>query len=602
MSRRVLNLIYQPDPLGPSFGRMADPADFMKSEQYAHEHAERVTREYLSKGETATKVGGFGLSLTTGMGLSIASGVAVTPAGLLYDANPEVATVLTLGAAHASLPRIDLVYATLATDAQVLPAFRPYRQIRSQSELAGGVQPYLPVNFNNPTETQNSVTVAVRAGTPASSPTAPAAGAGEVALFRILVPAASSSSSGGNVTDVRPLIRPLHDAWTQIDALLLSPAFANLSEAIDDRLNGVVDAATYLTATYDDPGNVYHLDVDMTALLNALDPRYVNATGDTINGDITHNGKYALTNGGGTDAFTAINASHRIVSAYNQQNVPSAAMTLYQQTGVFNNDAAYGLMVHANGNRALNKTGCISTAIYAETGGGPAAVQKAGHFNGDVLVTGAMSKGSGTFLIDHPLDPLNRDLRHGFVESNCYGLVYWQSATLVAGEAHVNLDALLGFTNGTCAALWNRIMVVAVRHPDGTHVTDDVSVAISGDDAGATLLNLASATPGDTAEVRFLICAERADPFMSQAPFVDVSGNFVSEADKPVPTAGDLAMLVPQTRELEAGDPLVGQTISVTVPSLIGKQGYPWQPAAVVGGDIEDLVPTRTVTFVEESE
>jgi len=47
----------------------------------------------------------------------------------------------------------------------------------------------------------------------------------------------------------------------------------------------------------------------------------------------------------------------------------------------------------------------------------------AGYFNGKVNVvgalnvTGALTKGSGTFLIDHPLDPDNKYLYHSFVES-----------------------------------------------------------------------------------------------------------------------------------------------------------------------------------------
>ena len=37
--------------------------------------------------------------------------------------------------------------------------------------------------------------------------------------------------------------------------------------------------------------------------------------------------------------------------------------------------------------------------------------------NGDLRVTGTVSKGGGSFLIDHPLDPENKTLRHNFVES-----------------------------------------------------------------------------------------------------------------------------------------------------------------------------------------
>lgn len=41
----------------------------------------------------------------------------------------------------------------------------------------------------------------------------------------------------------------------------------------------------------------------------------------------------------------------------------------------------------------------------------------AGFFLGDVIMTGNLSKGSGTFRIDHPLDPANMYLSHSFVES-----------------------------------------------------------------------------------------------------------------------------------------------------------------------------------------
>jgi hypothetical protein len=41
----------------------------------------------------------------------------------------------------------------------------------------------------------------------------------------------------------------------------------------------------------------------------------------------------------------------------------------------------------------------------------------AGLFEGNVYVTGNLIKGSGTFKIDHPLDPANKYLSHSFVES-----------------------------------------------------------------------------------------------------------------------------------------------------------------------------------------
>ena len=61
-----------------------------------------------------------------------------------------------------------------------------------------------------------------------------------------------------------------------------------------------------------------------------------------------------------------------------------------------------------NGNSSNTKD-----AIYAKTNG----TGNAGTFIGNVSVTGSISKGSGTFKIDHPLDPKNKYLYHSFVES-----------------------------------------------------------------------------------------------------------------------------------------------------------------------------------------
>jgi hypothetical protein len=53
--------------------------------------------------------------------------------------------------------------------------------------------------------------------------------------------------------------------------------------------------------------------------------------------------------------------------------------------------------------------------IYADDGDILGA--SAAYFNGDVTVNGNLSKLSGSFTIDHPLDPKNRTLSHSFVES-----------------------------------------------------------------------------------------------------------------------------------------------------------------------------------------
>lgn len=61
-------------------------------------------------------------------------------------------------------------------------------------------------------------------------------------------------------------------------------------------------------------------------------------------------------------------------------------------------------------------------------------------FTGNLAITGALSKGSGTFEIDHPLDPANKLLFHSFVESPDVKNLYDGIATLDEnGEAQIQL-------------------------------------------------------------------------------------------------------------------------------------------------------------------
>ncbi len=56
----------------------------------------------------------------------------------------------------------------------------------------------------------------------------------------------------------------------------------------------------------------------------------------------------------------------------------------------------------------------------------------AGAFSGDVVVAGTLSKGAGSFKIDHPLDPANKYLYHSFVESPDMMNIYNGIATLAS--------------------------------------------------------------------------------------------------------------------------------------------------------------------------
>ena len=90
----------------------------------------------------------------------------------------------------------------------------------------------------------------------------------------------------------------------------------------------------------------------------------------------------------------------------------------------------YGIYAFASGAATTNY------GIFAQATG----TGYAGYFQGNVNITGSISKGSGTFKIDHPLDPENKYLYHSFVESPDMMNIYnGNIVTDANGDANVAL-------------------------------------------------------------------------------------------------------------------------------------------------------------------
>ncbi len=95
--------------------------------------------------------------------------------------------------------------------------------------------------------------------------------------------------------------------------------------------------------------------------------------------------------------------------------------------------AGYGDSPNGWGGYFVNH-GTGGTGLYARGSG------RAAWLNGNVEVTGKLSKGSGSFKIDHPLDPTNKYLYHSFVESPDMMNIYNGNAILdERGEVWVTL-------------------------------------------------------------------------------------------------------------------------------------------------------------------
>jgi hypothetical protein len=144
----------------------------------------------------------------------------------------------------------------------------------------------------------------------------------------------------------------------------------------------------------------------------------IGAYGGSSNGTSSENGTggdgiYAV---GGPAILNDIGG--RGISAYGGSSTGSnsggAGIVTTGGTGFAGGDG-----IDAYGGTGLGQIGIIGDdeggyGIYAEGSGN---LSTAGYFDGTVEINGGLTKASGSFKIDHPLDPANKYLYHSFVES-----------------------------------------------------------------------------------------------------------------------------------------------------------------------------------------
>jgi hypothetical protein len=164
-----------------------------------------------------------------------------------------------------------------------------------------------------------------------------------------------------------------------------------------------------------------------------------------VYGRSSYNNNYGATYGvyGRSDGFPAgwYDPDPAPAGVYGYQSQVGDIDACYGYGGHFVSNAFSGQGVRGEGFVGVYGIATTTTGnnygIYGTTDS-PSGL--AGYFLGDVYVTGSFSKGSGSFLIDHPLDPENRLLRHNFVESSENLLIYRGKVRLDGdGEAVVEM-------------------------------------------------------------------------------------------------------------------------------------------------------------------
>ena len=188
-------------------------------------------------------------------------------------------------------------------------------------------------------------------------------------------------------------------------------------------------------------------------------------------------------------------------------------------------DGAAGL---ATGSMVINDRDSASFPLVINEGCGTNTLKLSGSnvsTSGNLTVGGALSKGSGTFKIDHPLESKKDThyLVHSFIEGPQADLIYRGKVALVDGTATVNIDTVSNMTEGTFDALARGAQCFTTNETGWTAVKGSVS-------SNVLTINAQDSSCTDT--ISWLVIGERQDQHMLDTDWTDENGKVITEPQK----------------------------------------------------------------------
>jgi hypothetical protein len=162
----------------------------------------------------------------------------------------------------------------------------------------------------------------------------------------------------------------------------------------------------------------------------------------------------------------------------------------------------------------------IGESIKAQLTGAGLAV------TGALSCTGALSKGSGSFRIEHPLPEKSatHQLVHSFIEGPQADLIYRGKVVLVEGKAFVNIDAAATMTEGTFEVLCREVQCFTTNESGWTAVRGKVT---------GNILTIEAKDADCSDEISWMVIGERQDPHMMETDWTDDNGKVIVEPLKP---------------------------------------------------------------------
>jgi uncharacterized protein YjbI with pentapeptide repeats len=227
---------------------------------------------------------------------------------------------------------------------------------------------------------------------------------------------------------------------------------------------------------------------------------------------------------------TRIGGAHSyIYNNYNGGNFPSGSCV-----SVEGNSDSGGTTFNVNSGHdstptrnimTVTRQGSSPATLFSIRMDGDTYINNSVGIGGGLNVSGTLSKGSGTFDIEHPLDTNSR-LIHSFIEGPRCDLIYRGTTQLENGTATVNIDS-----DCVCkpeSAMRQGTFEALVANPDiflqNKNSFDQIIGNISGN-----VLTIVSNNTSSNALVSWMVIAERKDSFIREWNRTNSDGYLVTE-------------------------------------------------------------------------
>tara|TARA_B100001057_G_C22498159_1_gene812957 strand:- start:95 stop:757 length:663 start_codon:yes stop_codon:yes gene_type:complete len=150
-------------------------------------------------------------------------------------------------------------------------------------------------------------------------------------------------------------------------------------------------------------------------------------------------------------------------------------------------------------------------------------------YDSSVHISGALSKNSGSFRIDHPLPSKTstHNLVHSFIEGPQADNIYRGKVNLVGGTVAVNIDTVAGMSDGTFVLLNREVQCFTSNETGWTAVKGSVS---------GNVLTITAQDNSCTDTISWMVIGERKDKHMYDTSWTDADGKVIVEPLKETDT------------------------------------------------------------------